>query len=156
MSIQESWEDKRKIEEWKTLVGWRSAMISLRTASATSMASVCVNTMILANSASAAALLAYLATTRASATVLQPATFAVALFGFGVFCGMLTAGFGYFSLHCALERDHLPEEDAQHAKHERRCKAYGNVAVAFGILGIASFPCASWLALTALRIVGGG
>jgi hypothetical protein len=150
---------RRNYEHQMRTFEFRLATFNTHMQAVLGLASTAINSIILANSAAAGALLTFLAVMWGKPEFLAVASGSIAtlqIFAVGITGGMLAAGVGYVAQYLYMELD-MTDEDRM-LKSRRQClrkTAIGLHVLSFvcAIVGAACFPYGAWGGLSLLSLL---
>lgn len=145
---------EHEMRVWEAKLAWAAQISNILTSALIDFASLAIKSIILANSASAGAVLALLAAvwnSPTAAAVVGPAVESVTIFAAGTFAAMVCAALSYLAQYCYATGD-------EHADETRWKKPMGAIApylhflaVVVAVAGIASFALGAYEGISALE-----
>lgn len=131
----------------------RMLVAGSRTQLITSFASVAINSIILANSAAAGALLAFIASlpkAERTGPLLELSVYCLKVFTLGSFLGILCAVTAYAAQSCYAVSELAGDATQKQARFARAAMTLHAIALLLGFLGAAFFPLGAFHGLNAL------
>jgi hypothetical protein len=122
-------------------------------------ASLALKSAILGNSASAGAVLVFLAPVWGKAgadKVAMPALFSVRVFATGIFAGIVAAMLSYLAQFCYSRMDVAKDGSDRQRAWERAAIPFHSLALVISIVSVACFGIGAWFGVDALEAAKGG
>jgi hypothetical protein len=157
--MAEDWEYQHKMRVWEAEVARQNHLFSVHLTAVCDFASLAIKSIILANSASAGAVLALLGTMwgdPGAELVARPAIQSVAVFAAGVLSAMICAALSYCAQYSYAAADWYASESAWRPWLNGLGIALHAMALIAAIVGIASFGVGAVEGLNALDAAQGG
>lgn len=134
----------------------RLTNFNIHTQAVVGFANVAINSLIVANTAAAGAVLAFLAVLWGNPAFAQVAVIAIGslkAFAIGTTCAMSCSALSYFAQYCYSRVDITGDDQQSNLRYHRVGRGFHVVAIVFGLIALGSFPYGAWQGLSSLEVV---